>query len=882
MKKFLLSIILAILLIAPSANAEFFRDIVVTSPNAIWTDSRAYTTLNAAIIAIGANDREIVIVNEQIVTTLTVPSNVRLKFLRDGSIANLGQLTINTRNISADSRQIFTGIGDIDFASGSVVKSTWFSDLDEAFDVTSDDTLTMIISKAETTTADMAVGNNVTLRWESPFIITVAVGHTVSNLKNIEAGNYQIFAGAGEFNFLAGTELSSYWFTHLKTAIDFIDSDQVNLTIVQTENLDDDRTIDVNTNLVIKKGGMVSIDAGRTLTINGSFDAGLYQVFTGAGDVKFTNNTNIHLDWWPSTNWSTSLKSAIDSLSTAKGGQIDFLAKTYEFATPVVDGTPIGDNIIFQGQGCRGRVSGDDTYGTVLKYTGTDTLFKIYLADGFDRAGEWHWRDMAIWCTSTGSAIELNDTSRFMTTDATSPNYILRCSFENLMLKGNGGDYGLAALGMFNSFTDHNFFVSDFKYGVYLKDCDLNILHGRAMTNNQHVRIVTEGTNFCNANVVRIAMHPLRDYGEPLYAIYDKANCTKYEHTQIEVEAGQSPFYLNGTDTIFDSPGFSLLGAVTDAGYIDSDAKNIRFVRPCGGSVAGGTWDVQLPTKYYGTVNEGGDHNIYIENPAEFYKSCVPSNPRVVKMNYPTADEVHGKGGTSRNEAATHSLLAFMGLPGPHSTHMLINPFTKGFAYASYTGLTWVEDTDASTNWAFNLEKYTIGLRFLSRILTAGIMVNTDDVLSISIRYKTSAAVTGGNVGLQVYNRTTPNYILSWNMPAAIVNYQVCNAVVPLTAVNDNDQIEVRVYHTLTDAGGDSTLSIDYVSIVPIAKEVIVSQLRLAERSADPVQPQEGTAVIWMSDGTGKGDDGDVMIGSKAGGVAKYKILFDHSAGIGW
>lgn len=59
-------------------------------------------------------------------------------------------------------------------------------------------------------------------------------------------------------------------------------------------------------------------------------------------------------------------------------------------------------------------------------------------------------------------------------------------------------------------------------------------------------------------------------------------------------------------------------------------------------------------------------------------------------------------------------------------------------------------------------------------------------------------------------------------------------------------------------------------------------RLRLAERSADPAQPTEGNFVLWLSDGTGLGDDGDVMIASTAGGVTNYTTLFDHSAGTVW
>jgi hypothetical protein len=52
-----------------------------------------------------------------------------------------------------------------------------------------------------------------------------------------------------------------------------------------------------------------------------------------------------------------------------------------------------------------------------------------------------------------------------------------------------------------------------------------------------------------------------------------------------------------------------------------------------------------------------------------------------------------------------------------------------------------------------------------------------------------------------------------------------------------------------------------------------------AERSSNPTGPSEGHFVIWMSDGTGHGDDGDVMIASQAGGTTNYGTLFDHSGG---
>jgi hypothetical protein len=59
---------------------------------------------------------------------------------------------------------------------------------------------------------------------------------------------------------------------------------------------------------------------------------------------------------------------------------------------------------------------------------------------------------------------------------------------------------------------------------------------------------------------------------------------------------------------------------------------------------------------------------------------------------------------------------------------------------------------------------------------------------------------------------------------------------------------------------------------------VNVYGLGLVEKSADPGNPVEGKAIIWMSDGTGAGDDGDIMIKIRAGGVVKTKTLVDFSA----
>jgi hypothetical protein len=63
---------------------------------------------------------------------------------------------------------------------------------------------------------------------------------------------------------------------------------------------------------------------------------------------------------------------------------------------------------------------------------------------------------------------------------------------------------------------------------------------------------------------------------------------------------------------------------------------------------------------------------------------------------------------------------------------------------------------------------------------------------------------------------------------------------------------------------------------------VVDDVLKILERSSDPTQPAEGQTVMWMSDGTGIGDDGDVIVASQAGSNITYTIIHDNSGGTTW
>lgn len=48
--------------------------------------------------------------------------------------------------------------------------------------------------------------------------------------------------------------------------------------------------------------------------------------------------------------------------------------------------------------------------------------------------------------------------------------------------------------------------------------------------------------------------------------------------------------------------------------------------------------------------------------------------------------------------------------------------------------------------------------------------------------------------------------------------------------------------------------------------------------SVDPADPPSGSAVLWLSDGTGSGDAGDVMVKITSGGTTKTTTLINFSS----
>ena len=166
----------------------------------------------------------------------------------------------------------------------------------------------------------------------------------------------------------------------------------------------------------------------------------------------------------------------------------------------------------------------------------------------------------------------------------------------------------------------------------------------------------------------------------------------------------------------------------------------------------------------------------------------------------------------------------------------------------------------------FTGSSYALTLEMLSASgVSVRMLPDTDDATALlfgstTYRLKGFTVVTTG-VGFELQDRYDLDTYLDISTTANSTTQRLL-----ITARHDSSTLAtLKVY---------SSSSTQYVEIDSV--------LKIIERSSDPAEPSEGECVIWMSDGTGKGDDGDVMIASQAGGTTNYGTLFDHSGGAGW
>jgi hypothetical protein len=94
----------------------------------------------------------------------------------------------------------------------------------------------------------------------------------------------------------------------------------------------------------------------------------------------------------------------------------------------------------------------------------------------------------------------------------------------------------------------------------------------------------------------------------------------------------------------------------------------------------------------------------------------------------------------------------------------------------------------------------------------------------------------------------------------------------------ESDSFASKTISTATSADDGKLIQLNSSGEIPEALVPEMSPLRLDALSADPDDPADGSAVLWISDGTGTGDDGDVLMKITVGATTKTITLVDWSA----
>jgi len=163
-------------------------------------------------------------------------------------------------------------------------------------------TFSSVKGEAILTTYNITSNTTVSYPIKVPYgaIFNISSGVTLTFNSQVEIGKYQAFSGPGTVSFTSGSEVKVSWFSSLSTAISMLGSNNINLIIDTNQTVSANLTIPSNILLKVLKGNTLSISFGVTLTINGPFEAGLYQVFSGDGSVSFGSGSvaEVYPEWW--------------------------------------------------------------------------------------------------------------------------------------------------------------------------------------------------------------------------------------------------------------------------------------------------------------------------------------------------------------------------------------------------------------------------------------------------------------------------------------------------------------------------------------------------------------------------------------------------------
>jgi hypothetical protein len=170
-------------------------------------------------------------------------------------------------------------------------------------------------------------------------------------------------------------------YADINTAVTAIGSTSTTLVVSNAQTLTGNLTIPSTLTLKILQGGSIIKASTYTLTINGNFEAGLYQVFSGfsPGNITFGVGAIKEAlpEWWNknttpgTTDMFSAITAAINSLPS--GGQVFFAKNIYALSAPL----HILSNISLLGTGKASELRDISTIENHFLYTSNDINISI-------------------------------------------------------------------------------------------------------------------------------------------------------------------------------------------------------------------------------------------------------------------------------------------------------------------------------------------------------------------------------------------------------------------------------------------------------------------------------------------------------------------------
>jgi len=161
------------------------------------------------------------------------------------------------------------------------------------------------------------------------------------------------------------------------------------------------------------------------------------------------------------------------------------------------------------------------------------------------------------------------------------------------------------------------------------------------------------------------------------------------------------------------------------------------------------------------------------------------------------------------------------------------------------------------------------GKGYINTPVVKNMEIRTNSIVK-QIVHTTGILTSGTNYGVQF----TPTV----NQASGTAGFTALHVDVTETATGSGSQLLMDL-----QVGGSSKFVVDNAGNVGIGTTAPDTKLQVAGAitqqplSSDPADPDAGNSVQWVSDGTGTGDAGDVMLKVNVGGTTKVITLIDYS-----